>query len=242
MSPPRRPSASRSSPSRHAHATGASHRVASPRPLPTHVRIGRGGCTLHARSVQRTRPHRSGHGATLAATPGPRQALLPLGRRLRACRSIAMRITIAAKNPTRRSRRIRMAMRRRPAPGRAAHAHRSLRRDAHADAHAASTVRRPRHAPPSLSAAAHATHAAVPSPRRSAPRSVVRRLAPRRPGPKRKPAAQGGRFGCRNAAARLSGRLPRAARRSRPASAGRSTVPARRSPARRSSLRRTRPR
>lgn len=42
--------------------------------------------------------------------------------------------------------------------------------------------------------------------------------------------------------ARLSGRLPRAARRSRPASAGRSTAPDRRSPARRSSLRRRRPR
>lgn len=41
---------------------------------------------------------------------------------------------------------------------------------------------------------------------------------------------------------RLSGRLPRAARRSRPASAGRSTAPDLRSPARRSSLRRTRPR
>lgn len=42
--------------------------------------------------------------------------------------------------------------------------------------------------------------------------------------------------------ARLSGRLPRAARRSRPASASRSTAPDLRSPARRSSLRRTRPR
>lgn len=42
--------------------------------------------------------------------------------------------------------------------------------------------------------------------------------------------------------ARLSGRLPRAARRSRPASAGRSTAPDRRSPARRSSLRRRHPR
>ncbi|CTP90343.1 hypothetical protein XTPLMG730_2780 [Xanthomonas translucens pv. phlei] len=59
---------------------------------------------------------------------------------------------------------------------------------------------------------------------------------------KRKPAAQGGRFGCRDEAARLSGRLPRAARRSRPGSAARSTAPGRRSPARRSSLRRRRPR
>ena len=42
--------------------------------------------------------------------------------------------------------------------------------------------------------------------------------------------------------ARLSGRLPRAARRSRPGSAVRSTAPDRRSPARRSSLRRRRPR
>lgn len=59
---------------------------------------------------------------------------------------------------------------------------------------------------------------------------------------KRKPAAQGGRFGCRDEALRLSGRLPRAARRSRPGSAVRSTAPGRRSPARRSSLRRRRPR
>ena len=42
--------------------------------------------------------------------------------------------------------------------------------------------------------------------------------------------------------ARLSGRLPRAARRSRPASAVRSTAPGRRSPARRSNLRHRRPR
>ncbi len=66
------------------------------------------------------------------------------------------------------------------------------------------------------------------------PRSFVPR--------KRKPATQGGRFDCRDEAVRLSGRLPRAARRSRPGSAVRSTAPGRRSPARRSSLRRTRPR
>lgn len=88
-----------------------------------------------------------------------------------------------------------------------------------------------------VSGAPRARRAASPG---DAHAAVLHRMIVR--APKRKPAAQGGRFGCRDEAARLSGRLPRAARRSRPGTAVRSTAPGRRSPARTASLRRRRPR
>jgi hypothetical protein len=193
--------------------------------------------SLRAACAQRTRSDRSAHGAVLPATPGLRQAP-PTSAGV-----AAHAFDYDAHHHQRQKSDATFAPHphdRATPPPCTGEGERGVRIEA-----CASGVRgracRDHRLPPVV----HGTPHPLPPIRRLAGERRVASCAAshrRAPSRKRKPAAQGGRFGCRDVAARLSGRPPRAARRSRPASAGRSTVPARRSPARRSSLRRTRPR
>lgn len=187
-SPPRRPRvAPHSSPPRHARATDASHHrpnFHSDADSHSHshsdadARSHRTAPPCIARE-QRTRSGPSEHNAIAPTTSGLRRRVAAFDKEQRARRTIAMRITITAKNPTR-------------APGlphggtppspSSTRARQRLRRGTRVAPHArpasASIARRPPHAP---SVAADAADAAAPPPRRSAPCRVSRRSATQRP-------------------------------------------------------------